>query len=192
MKLVKFIKENKIIVLAFLIVLLTFGFLALPGQFAHYDLGPIDSHGRATFTYNLSGYEWIFATVRKVGSTSKKEYIGSVVPSGIAELALLALSIVGLCFSKKSSFVSLLVSLTLITIAILFFCTSAASSVSYHYYHAVAEKGDFSNIGWVPYVVASLNLIAGGLMMFRTILVLKEEAKHPVQQKGPSYSYLKK
>jgi hypothetical protein len=47
-------------------------------------------------------------------------------------------------------------------------------------------------MSWVPYVVASLSLISGGLMMYRTILVMKDEVKKPSQAKGSSYSYLRK
>ena len=188
MKLVNFIKENKIIVLALVIVLLAFGLLALPGQFAHYDLNSLN--GKATYKYNLSGYQWIFGTVKKL-YTKNDEKIGKAVASGIAAIVLLGLSFVGLCFSKKSSFVALLTSLALITVSILFFTCSAAGLKAYPDYKP-AENHDFTLMSWVPYVVASLTLIAGGLMLYRTILVMKSEVQHPTTNKGPSYSYLRK
>ena len=189
MKLVKFIKENKIICLTLVVVFLTFVLLALPGQFAHYDVGPI-VNGRATYRFNLNGYQWFFGTVtKKLGDDEIN--IGSAVPSGIAAFVLLILSFIGLLFSKKSSFVSLLVSLALVVVAVLFFTSSAAGLKAYPNY-PLSEEGDYTNMSWVPYVVASLSLISGGLMMYRTVLVLKEEVKKPSQGKGTSYSYLHK
>ena len=189
MKLVKFVKENKIIVLSLLIVVLSFVFLALPKAFAHFGVNTISKSG-ATYKYYLSGYEWTFGTVTKIGDADTK--IGSAVASGIAAIALLGLSFIGLLFSKKSSFVALLVSLALITVAILYFCSSAASAKAYASVFEVPDEGDFSNMSWAPYVIASINLVAGGLMMYRTILVMKDEVKKPSQAKGSSYSYLRK
>ena len=188
MKLVKFIKENKVICLALVIIALSFVLLALPGQFAHYEVGPIEN-GRATYQYNLNGYQWFFGTVSKISDADTK--IGSAVPSGIAAFVLLVLSFIGLLFSKKSSFVALLASLALVVVAILFFTSSAAGLKAYPDY-PLSEDGDYTNMSWVPYVVASLSLISGGLMMYRTVLVMKEEVKRPSQTKGPSYSYLHK
>ena len=181
------LSKSKIIIFAIVIVALSLIFLALPGQFAHYGIKEIGP--RNTYQYNLSGYQWMFGTVAKSYDSSSK--IGSAVPAGIAALVLLGLSFIGLLFSKKSSFVSLLVSLALITVAILFFCSPAAGRKAYPSF-LPAEDGDYTLMSWVPFVNASLTLIAGGLMMYRTVLVMKEETKRPNQPKGPSYSYLHK
>lgn len=186
MKLVKFIKENKVIVFALAIVVLSLVLLALPGQYAHYGVGPIRD-GKATYAFYLSGYQWMFGTVENVVG----DKIGSAVPSVIAALVLLGLSFIGLLFSKKSSFVALLVSLALVVVAVLFFTTSPAGFKAYPNF-LPAEDGDFTYMSWVPYVVASFTLIAGGLMMYRTVLVMRDEIKHPSQPKGPTYSYLHK
>ena len=185
MKLVKFLKENKAIALSFVIVALSFILLAIPKSFAHLGVEHVNPN---TYHYYLSGYEWMFGTVKN----ALDKAIGSAVPAGIAALSLLALSFVGLCFSKKSSFVALLTSLALITVAILFFASGAATAKAYPDLYQIAENGEFSNMYWAPYVIASLTLIAGGLMMYRTILVMKDEVKRPTQAKGPSYSYLHK
>ncbi len=187
MKLIKFIKENKIITLALAIVILSFVFLALPGQYAHFEVSKIGL--KTTYNYYLSGYEWMFATVKHIGSSKA---IGTPVASGIAALVMLGLIFIGLLFSKKSSFVSLLVVLALITVAILFFTSSSASAVPYKNVYELSENGEFSNMSWVPYVLGSLTMATGLLMGYRTFLTMKDEAKHPTQQKGPTYSYLHK
>ena len=177
----KFIKENKIIVLALIIVLLSFGFLALPGQFAHYA-----ANGKKTFFYNLNGYQWMFGTVKNISGNK----IGSASAHGIAALSLLALCVPGLLFSKKSSFVALLTTLTLVTVAVLFFTISAAGAKAYPTFHNYG-KGDYA-YGWVPYLLGGLIVAAGLLMGYRTVMVMRDEVKRPSQAKGPTYSYLHK
>ena len=187
-KCLTFVKENKIIVFALAIVLLSFVFLALPGQFAHYGVLNLKSKVPSErFLYRLSGYEWIFGT--RVNALGNK--IGSASAQGIAIFVMLILCVAGLIFSKKSSFVALLTSLALITIAILFFTISAAGYKSYPSF-LPAEDNEYTLISWVPYVLGSLILIAGVAMSYRTFLVMKDEVKHPVQTKGPSYNYLHK
>jgi len=182
MKLLAFIKQNKIIVLALLIVLLSFGLLALPGQFAHYGIDYI-SGNKIHYVYNMSGYQWIFNLEVKPDIK-----IGKVVPHGIAIIALLALCVPGLLFSKKSSFVSLITSLALIVVAIMLFAISSYAPKFYDF--PKLDKG--THMSWVPYVIAGLTLLAGGLMGYRTFKVMRSEVARPTQQKGPSYSYLKK
>lgn len=185
----KFIRENKAITLSLFIVVLSLVLLAIPKSFAHLGVDVIKK-GANTYHYYMSGYEWMFGTVKKIGDA--KTAIGSAVPAGIAALSLLALSFCGLCFSKKSSFAALLTSLALITVAILFFASSAATAKAYPDVYQIAENGEFSNMSWAPYVIGALTLIAGGLMMYRTILVMRDEVKRPTQTKGTSYSYLHK
>ena len=134
----KFLKENKFIVLALVIVLLSFAFLALPGQFAHYA-----ANGKKTFFYNLNGYQWMFATVKNIQGSK----IGSASAHGIAALSILGVCVLGLLFAKKSSFVSLLTTLALITVAVLFFTISAAGAKAYPTFHNFG-KGDYQ-YGWV-------------------------------------------
>ena len=188
MKLLAFIKQNKIIVLALLIVLLSFGLLALPGQFAHY--GPLNLSSKVAserFAFRLSGYEWIFATAK----TKLDAKIGTVSAQGVATIVLLGLCVPGLLFSKKSSFVALLTSLALITVAVLFLSISAAGPKSYPDYHIRPADNGYSLMLWVPYVIGGLTLVAGGLMTYHTVIVMKNEVKSPSQTKGSSYSYLK-
>ena len=186
----KFVKENKTIVFALVIVLLCFVLLALPGQFAHFVAKDLNSHiPSERFQYRLSGFEWIFAT-RKNSVTS--EAIGKVTAHGISMYVLLVLCIPGLLFSKKSSFVSLLTSLALITVAILFF---TLTYVNLKAYSSVIVNGEFAEefnyLMWVPWLVGGLTMLAGLLMSYRTFKVLKDEVKQPMQaSKGPKYSYL--
>ena len=187
-KCINFCKENKIIVAALAVVLLSFVFLALPGQFAHYGVLNLKSKvASERFAYRLNGYQWIFATKENVLGNK----IGKVPAQGVAIFVMLILAIPGLLFSKKSSFVALLASLELVVIAILFFTISAAGLKAYPSF-LPAENHEYSLMNWVPYVVGSLIMLVGLAMCYRTFLVLKAEAKAPVQPKGPSYSYLKK
>ena len=176
MKLLAFIKQNKAIVLALVIVLLSFGLLALPGQFAHYNIQSI-SGNKITYKYYLSGYQWIF---------NGGDQIGKVVPEGIAAIVLLGLCVPGLLFSKKSSFVAMLTSLALIVVAILFFTVAAYGPKFYNF--PKLDKG--SHFSWVAYVVGALTILAGAFMTYRTVMVMKNEIKSPSQSKS-SYSYLK-
>jgi hypothetical protein len=188
-KALAFIKENKIIVFALAIVLLSFVFLALPGQFAHYGILNLKSKVPSErFAYRLSGYEWMFATKENILGSK----IGSVPAQGIAIFVMLILCVPGLLFSKKSSFVSLLTSLALITISVLFFTISAAGLKAYPAF-LPAKNGEYSLMLWVPYVLGSLIVIAGLLMSYRTFKVMKDEVQHPTAStKGPSYNYLHK
>ena len=180
MKLLAFIKQNKAIVLALVIVLLSFGLLALPGQFAHYNIQSIINN-KVTYKYYMNGYQWFFNL--KV----KGDQIGKVVPEGVAIIVLLGLCVPGLLFSKKSSFVAMLTSLALIVVAILFFTVASYGPKFYQF--PKLDKG--SHFSWVPYVVGGLTIIAGAAMTYHTVIVMKNEIKSPSQSKGKSYSYLK-
>ncbi len=180
MKLLAFIKQNKAIVLALVIVLLSFGLLALPGQFAHYNIQSIINN-KVTYKYYMNGYQWFF------NLEVKGDQIGKVVPEGVAIIVLLGLCVPGLLFSKKSSFVAMLTSLALIVVAILFFTVASYGPKFYQF--PKLDKG--SHFSWVPYVVGGLTIIAGAAMTYRTVIVMKNEIKSPSQSKGKSYSYLK-
>ena len=184
MKLIKFVKENKVIVLALIVVLLSLGLLALPGQFAHYGIGEIVGK-HVSYKYYMSGYQWMFNLEVKADTK-----IGAkAVAQGIAILSMLALCVPGLLFSKKSSFVSMLTSLALIVISVLCFTISVAGEKCYPSF----EQPDVgSRMSWVPYVIGGLVFIVGALMCYRTFKVMKDEVKRPTQQKGPHYSYLHK
>ena len=186
-KCLTFVKENKIIVFALVVVLLSFVFLALPGQFAHYGVLNLKSKVPSErFLYRLSGYEWIFGT--RVNALGNK--IGSASAQGIAIFVMLILCVAGLIFSKKSSFVALLTSLALVVIAILFFTVSKAGLKAYPNF-LPAKDHEYSLMSWVPYVLGGLIVVAGLAMCYRTFKVMKDEVKHPTQPKGPTYSYLK-
>ena len=188
-KCLAFCKENKIIVAALAVVLLSFVFLALPGQFAHYGVNILSSKKLSDrYSYLLNGYQWFFATE----STALGTKLGTASAQGITIFVMLILCVPGLLFSKKSSFVAMLTSLALVTIAILFFTISAAGPKSYPNWHIPADDHEYTLMGWVPYFLGSFILIAGGFMCYRTFLVMKDEVKHPTSTKGPTYSYLKK
>ena len=198
-KTLAFIKENKIIVLALVVVALSFVFLALPGQFAHYDVNVITGK-KATYKYTYNGYQWFFNTVTNSDGDPVGGSTGKPIAQGVAIFVMLILSFIGLLFSKKSSFVSLLTSLVLIVVAILFFTTSGASAKTFvtKEFQPVTLPGPngkdkvYGVMSWVPYLLGGLIVAVGLLMSYRTFMTLKSEIQHPVQSKGPTYSYLKK
>ena len=188
-KCIAFCKENKIIVAALAVVLLSFVFLALPGQFAHYGVNVLSSKSSDRYLYWLNGYEWFFGTKT---TTALEVKLGSASAQGIAIFVMLILCIPGLLFSKKSSFVAMLTSLALVTISILFFTISAAGAKAYPNWHIPAKDNEYTLMGWVPYFLGAVILLAGLAMCYRTFLVMKDEVKHPTTSKDPTYSYLKK
>lgn len=188
-KCLAFCKENKIIVFALAVVLLSFVFLALPGQFAHYGVNILGSKKASDrYFYWLNGYQWFFGTK----TTALDVKLGSASAQGITIFVMLILCVPGLLFSKKSSFVALLTSLALVTIAILLFTISVAGAKCYPNWHIPADDHEYTLMGWVPYFLGSFIILAGGAMCYRTFLVMKDEIKRPSQPKGPTYSYLKK
>ena len=186
----KFLKENKTIVLALFIVLLSLALLALPGQFAHYGVKDLTSKvASERFKYNLNGYQWMFATQKN----ALGEQVGKPVAQGIAAFVMLVLCVPGLLFSKKSSFVALLTTLAMITVSVLYFSISAASAKCYTGIDFMPAKDHaYYLILWVPYVIGGLLVVAGLLMGYRTFKVMKDEVKSPAKAKGPTYSYLHK
>lgn len=179
-KLIKFVKENKTITFSLLIVVLSFAFLAIPGfvKFQTYLNG--------SWKYSLNGYQFFFNTAEVIGGTGAK--LGRhVVGQGIAIIVMLAAAIAGLIFSKKSSFVLMLTGLDLLVVSILFYSIAAKGNEAYEPMLTFGYK-----YGWVTFVLGSLVLIAAGLLIYKTVLVMKDEIKHPSKPQGPSYSYLKK
>lgn len=174
-KIIKFIKENKILVFALGVIVLSFVFLALPGQFVKYGLSRDKD-----YIFELSGYEFMFG-IDLAGLPKKAS------AQGIAIFVMLILSIVGIAFSKKSSFVEMVTGLVLITVSILFFTISEAGAKVYTEF----LKGDYAYC-WVPYLLGGLLVVAGLLVVYKAVMTMKDEIKHPAAPKGPSYNYLHK
>lgn len=180
MKLIKFVKENKIITFSLFVIVLAFIFLALPGQFAHYGIGI-----KSTYLYDISGYQFIFGTLKDSAGNA----VGKCVGQGIAIFVMLILTVAGLVFSKKSSFVCMLTGLSLLVISILFFTISVAGQKVYVAFDVIGKY----KYGWVPYLLGALILVAAGLVIYKTVLMMKDEIKHPTaSNKGPTYNYLHK
>ena len=190
MKLLKFVKENKAIVFALVVVALAFGLLALPGQFAHWNPNGATEKIVTSYKDNLSGYQWMFGTYEP--AYGSKEY--PAFAQGISMFVLLVVSVPGLIFSKKSSFVSLLTSIVLVVLSILFFTSSVATVKAYDLQVWTKDVGGprFYAVTWLPYVLGGLILLAGAALGYRTFKVMKSETGRPNQPKGPSYSYLHK
>ena len=190
-KILKFVKENKIIVFALAVIVLSFIFLALPGQFARYGIGALEGK-HYEWKYQLSGYQFIF----NKGKDILGNPIGTkVVGQGVVIIVFLAVCVPGLLVSNKTSFFTMLTGLLLVATSILFFTISKAGHACYPYETPVDLDGNklASLIKWVPYLLGSLIVIAGVLVVYKAVMMMKNEIKHPVaSNKAPTYNYLKK
>lgn len=180
-KLIKFVRDNKIVVFALAVIVLTFGLLAIPGFSRDVLVGD-------SFKYYLSGYETFFNTRYTAAAVLETKVFKGVLGAGIAAFVMLILSFVGLLFSKKSSFVMALTGLSLVTVAFLFLTMEpSVRNILTHYPYE-----DNFVCGCITYIIGALLLIAGGLVIYKTVLRMKDEIKHPSKAQGPSYNYLKK
>lgn len=177
-KIINFVKENKVFTFALVVLALSLGLLAIPG-FARTNFMA------GEFKTKLSGYQTFFNTETTVGLDVK--ILKGVCGAGIAAFVMIIVSMVGIVFSKKSSFVAFLTGLALLTISILFFSMEA----SVNKIVPIVYK-DHASCGFVTYLIAALILIASGLVIYKSVLMMKDEIKHPAKSKGTTYNYLKK
>lgn len=176
-KLFKFLKENKIVVLAFIVIALSFGLFAIPGQFVKFSL----IKGK-DFEFALSGYEFIF------GVKDHAQLPQVVCGQGIAIFVMLIVSFIGCIFVKKSSFIEIVTGLVMLTVSILFFTISVAGAKVYPQY----LKGDYAYT-FVPYLLGGLIVVSALLLIYEAVKRMKDEVKHPAPvNKGPTYNYLHK
>lgn len=181
-KVISFIRENKIISLAIAIVVLSLILLAIPG-FAKFGL-----RGEGKYIYHSNGYRLFFGGVKSI--VPEADNVGGTVGAGIAAFVLLIVGGVAAGFSKKSSFVMMLTSLELIATAIVFFTMKGSIEKAYAAF-ALVEKDLV--IGFINYFIGAIVLIAGLLLGYKTVMVMKDEIKHPTKSSsGPTYNYLKK
>ena len=174
----KFLKKNKLAVLSVAVFVLVAIFLAIPGQFVHFA-----PKGEDVFTYNLSGYQFFFNTVTKLGTTNP---LGHVIGAGVTIIVLAVVSIALICFATKSSFFVLLASIVNLVIAILFFCMENAAK---GYGFPITDK---KFCGWPTYLCGALVILLALYLGYKAVMMMKDEIKHPSKPQGPSYNYLKK
>ena len=174
----KFLKANKLAVLSIGAIVLMMLLLLIPG-FAHYDyLG-------GKFNVLANGYEFFFNLKTHPGAIAAPYGSGNV-GAGIAVFVLAGLAIVMFCLAKLSSFFVLLGGLLNLATSILFFSMEAGARKVY----VLTDAGNIC--GWVTYVIAVILLAAAAYAIYKAVLMMKDEIKHPSQPKGPSYNYLKK
>lgn len=174
----KFIKENKVAVISIGAIVVSLALLFVPG-FAH--IYWCEDH----FKYLPNGYQFLFNLMVK--SEGSGNLLGSgVIGAGIAIFVLMGLAIASFCLSRKSSFFVLLGGLFNFVISILFFSMEASAAKSY------TPATDYATCGWVTYVLGAIMLLAAIYAIYVAIKMMKDEIKHPVNQKNQSYSYLKK
>ena len=191
-KILKFVKENKIILFALAVIVLSFIFLALPGQFLRYGIGTKIGNNKYEWAYELSGYQFIF----NKGTDILGGKLGAkVVGQGVVIIVFLAVCVPGLIVSNKTSFFTMLTGLLLVVTGILFFTLSKAMYKCYPNFDPLLNDADkkISILKWVPFVLGSLVLIAGLLVTYKAVKMMKNEIKHPTAgNKTPTYNYLKK
>lgn len=175
----KFIKENKIFVIALAVIVLCGILLALPGQSFH-TVPFVDG-----FKEHFNAYQFMFGRCQTTAGVA----FGKVVPAGIALVVLAVLSIVGLVFSNKSSFIAMLTGVAMLVSSILLFTFTKSGYKAYGMY---LDK-NFGGMSWAVWLSASFMLIASALVIYKAVLMLKDELKKPAKaNKGPTYNYLKK
>ena len=170
--------ERKLKYIAFAsiaVIVLTCGFLALPGQFVL----PVEY----PTLEGLSGYQFFFHLGGEVYDA--KTSAAHVSGLGIATIVLMAIALCSYIFSKKSSALVLLGGLVNVSTAICFFSMEASKARVY------GAGRSFVVIGWVAYVAGALLILTGLLSIyfaFRSFMVEKKE----ITNRRESYSYLKK
>lgn len=179
----KFIKENKVFIIALAVIVLTGILLVLPGQ----SFATCPNSGK--FSEHFNGFQFMFGRCKSIAGTK----IGGVVPAGIAFVVLTGLNIVALHFSKKSSFIAMLTGLSMFISSILLFTFTSSARKVYKSGAIDYLAKDFGRMGWAVWLSASLMLLAAALVIYKSVLMLKDEMKRPAKSNnGPSYNYLKK
>ena len=171
----KFLKENKVAVLSIGAIVLMMLLLLIPG-FARFD---------ANSEIKANGYQFFFNLMKKPGA-NENPYGTGTVGAGIAVFVLAGLTIGMFCIAKLSSFFVLLGGLLNLANSIIFFSMEAGARKVY----VLTDAGNIC--GWVTYVIAVILLAAAAYAIYKAVLMMKDEIKHPSQPKGPSYNYLKK
>lgn len=173
----KFLKENKLAVISIGAIVLMMLLLLIPG-FAHYD---------PNHKVLANGYEFFFNLKTRPGQlTTPIPYGSGIVGAGVAVFVLAGLAVAMFCIAKLSSFFVLLGGLFDLSLSIIFFSMEAGARKVYKLY----DNGNIT--GWVTYIIAVILLAAAAYAIYKAIMMMKDEVKHPSQPKGPSYNYLKK
>ena len=150
------------------LIAVAFGLLAIPGSFFRFD----------PHAYN--GYQAIFYadTILQKNASFAHASVGGIIAMSLAVLAVPFFFLV-----KKSSASYLLAGVLTAVSGILFLAMKL--------WFAIIYRGNGSwDILWVTYVIGALLVIAGGLSIYCSIILLREEKVAPLKDK--SYSYLKK
>lgn len=156
-------------------IVLTCGFLALPGQFVlPVDYPSLDA---------LSGYQFYFYLGGDVYNTLS--HAAHVSGLGIATIVLMALALCSYLFSKKSSALVLFGGLLNVATAICFFSMEASKARVY------GVGRSFVAIGWVAYFAGAILILTGLLSIYFAIRSFMVEKKE-ITQSRERYSYLKK
>ena len=197
-KVIKFVRQHLAAVVGIAAIVLTLLLMLLPGQFA--DLKTV------SIAYNkLNGYEFLFNFKRIEGEVVHPGYYcinnalpdkAKALPAAIAIIVLFVVAIASLVLYKKSSALFLLGGVAEVVSSIFFFAMEASVNKFYDSKVSTTIYGEAKFepvILWVSYLAGALLLLAGAYVIYKAILVMKDEVKHPqAQAGGPTYNYLKK
>ena len=150
------------------LIAVAFGLLAIPGQFFYCNAG------------NFNGYEAIFYANTYLSDNASFAHasVGGIIAMSLAVLA------VPFFFLVKKSNASYLLAGILTSV-------SGAMFLAMKLWFAIIYRGNGAwDILWVTYVIGGLLLIAGGLAIYCSIVLLREEKSAPLKTKG--YSYISK
>ena len=161
------------------IIAISFGLLALPGQF--YNLILEKTNPQPV----MSGYEFIFNALPETFKSYTGVYEVGASGLGIAALVMMVLALPCFILVRKSSALPLFGAI-LIFIAGLFFLLMKPWGAD-PMFKAYIKSGA---VLWVSYVIGALLVLAAIAIVYFTIKVLKEEKVAPKSNVG--YSYLKK
>lgn len=191
-KLIKFVKANVVAVVGITAIVVSLLLCLLPGQF-------VDLKTPYNPSYNkMNGYQFFFNTVIRDGETVHPfiNHEAIALPAGIAIFVLALLAIAALVFNKKSSILPLLAGMMLVAIAVLFIAMEASVQNIYNIKWTNGYQGKeqiISTVKWVAYLNGAITLLAGAYVIYKGVLAMKDEIKHPQQEtKSNYYSYLKK
>lgn len=198
-KVIKFVRQHLAAVAGIAAIVVTLLLMLLPGQFADLKVTTEVSCRK------LNGYQFLFNFKRVNGEVLHPGYYygnpvlpdeTKALPAAIAIIVLFVITIVSLVLYKKSSALFALGGVAEIISSIFFFAMEANVNKFYLPLTETSVTGKTTFIPvirWTSYLAGALLLIAGAYALYKAILVMKDEIKHPqAKAGGPTYNYLKK
>ena len=169
-------------IISIVIIVVSYGLLAIPGQFVGMFRDGKLFPGEGT---SIAGYEYIFHCIQKIGSVENPYFSnGRASAAGIMAVIFMFFALGGFALYKTSSALPLLGGILETLSGFFLLMTTPFACLCY--------PKEISSIRamWLPYVIGALLLIAGLVATYLAIVELRKE-KATLASKG-GYSYLKK